>query len=720
MLNRIRLTKSSHWKFFKAGGLLQVSLGSAEDLARLEELDPKLWVALAYPVTGVEFDEKTLSLIDSDNDGRVRPPEIIEAVRWATLRMSDTEAWFRGEAPLSTTHIRPEAPDSERLIAAMRHILEEKGEPEGYVTVADVVDFSKRCSEFTLNGDGIIPPEAACEEELRNFLADVLLTVGGEADKSGKEGVSAALLERYLEEAKAALEWRKAEKADPAVLFLGENTSKAFESFAAVREKVDDYFFRCRLFAFDPRVGDSWSFGADTLAALSSKGRFEVMEASGALPLARISHLRPLPLAEGVNPTWLSRIGDFASDLVFPLLGDNITEISENDWAAINEKIGPYCAWYASKPATPLAERDEQTLEEILSSPSVCAASALMAEDLAKAEDFKLIDTLERLVRYRRDLPVLLRNFINFADFYDPDGLATFQVGTLYLDARSCELCFSVDDIGKHSSQSVSSKMFLAYCEIQRRSDGLKKTICAAFTAGGSQTLWIGRSGVFYDRTGRDWDATIVKVVENSISLKESFWSPWRKMARMVGEQVNKLIAAKESSTQASFKKGVEETGQSVSSGQPPVQPVAVQQAGGAAMASSVAALGIALGFISTAATAALGLLTGMPLWKTMLAIMGLFLMVSGPSMVLCYFRIRSRDLAPVLNACGWAVNKSIPLPIKLARRLTREAEIPASAALSAADDPYDDEKENRKTRITVLLVILALSLVALYFLRIR
>jgi hypothetical protein len=137
-------------------------------------------------------------------------------------------------------------------------------------------------------------------------------------------------------------------------------------------------------------------------------------------------------------------------------------------------------------------------------------------------------------------------------------------------------------------------------------------------------------------------------------------------------------------------------------------------------MASSVAALGIALGFISTAATAALGLLTGMPLWKTMLAIMGLFLMVSGPSMVLCYFRIRSRDLAPVLNACGWAVNKSIPLPIKLARRLTREAEIPASAALSAADDPYDDEKENRKTRITVLLVILALSLVALYFLRIR
>ena len=53
------------WKFFRAGGFNQVVISSGADLLNLDQLDQKLWVALACPTTGVEFDKATLALIDT-------------------------------------------------------------------------------------------------------------------------------------------------------------------------------------------------------------------------------------------------------------------------------------------------------------------------------------------------------------------------------------------------------------------------------------------------------------------------------------------------------------------------------------------------------------------------------------------------------------------------------------------------------------------------------
>jgi hypothetical protein len=67
------------WRFFRAGGFDQVRLESGRDVAALAELDQKLWVALACPTRGIEFDTRTLDLIDADHDGRIRAPEILES-----------------------------------------------------------------------------------------------------------------------------------------------------------------------------------------------------------------------------------------------------------------------------------------------------------------------------------------------------------------------------------------------------------------------------------------------------------------------------------------------------------------------------------------------------------------------------------------------------------------------------------------------------------------
>jgi len=95
------MNKNPHaWKFFRAGGFNQVVINSGADLLNLDQLDQKLWVALACPTTGVEFDKITLALIDTDKDGRVRAPELIAAAKWAGELMKNPDDLLKGSSTL--------------------------------------------------------------------------------------------------------------------------------------------------------------------------------------------------------------------------------------------------------------------------------------------------------------------------------------------------------------------------------------------------------------------------------------------------------------------------------------------------------------------------------------------------------------------------------------------------------------------------------------------
>src|SRR3954469_8813816 len=103
------------WKFFRVGGFDQVSITSGEDISRIGELDQKLWAALACPVKGLEFDERTLELIDIDHDGRVRAPEIIAAVAFADQYLKDIAIIRAGSDKLSITEIDDSQPIGKAL-----------------------------------------------------------------------------------------------------------------------------------------------------------------------------------------------------------------------------------------------------------------------------------------------------------------------------------------------------------------------------------------------------------------------------------------------------------------------------------------------------------------------------------------------------------------------------------------------------------------------------
>ena len=116
--------ESSHiWKFSRVGGVNRVNIESGEDLLHLQDLDQKLWTALSCPVHGLEIDEKTLELIDTDKDGRIRVPEILEAVNWICSVVTHPDIIIKQEALFPISALNKNNPEGKKLYASVKQIL---------------------------------------------------------------------------------------------------------------------------------------------------------------------------------------------------------------------------------------------------------------------------------------------------------------------------------------------------------------------------------------------------------------------------------------------------------------------------------------------------------------------------------------------------------------------------------------------------------------------
>src|SRR5690348_18324179 len=89
---------------------------------------------------------------------------------------------------------------------------------------------------------------------------------------------------------------------------LGLNTEAAAAGVKAVKPKVDEYFARGRLAAFDPRSINALNRDEKEYAALSVKDLTNTHADIASLPLAQVGATTPLPLTQGINPAWANAI----------------------------------------------------------------------------------------------------------------------------------------------------------------------------------------------------------------------------------------------------------------------------------------------------------------------------------------------------------------------------------------------------------------------------
>ncbi len=689
------------WRFFTAGGVAQVTLSQGADLLDLPALDQKLWAVLASPTRGLEIDARSLDFVDTDHDGRIRPPEILGAVAWAARVFANLDDLFKGTDSLPLAAIDRESDVGRVVLAGAQRILANIGSGDtDAITLAQVSDTQKIFQETKFNGDGVVPAHSADDAETREIIEDILKTLGGIPDRSGKPGVDQPTVDRFFDQTKAYADWLERGASSEAVRTLGDATDEAAAALAVVATKVDDYFARCRLAAYDGRVAPGLNASDAEITALAGSEIAPEDAAVSKFPLARCEAGRPLPLVEGTNPAWRTRLGAFARATVGPIFPTPKTSLTESEWEVIKQRFAAYRSWQAERPTEAAgAALGDPRVRALAQGDARKVISELITRDLALAAESNQIEAVEKAIRFGRDLVPLLRNFVNFADFYGARRGA-FQVGTLYIDGRSCDLCLPVHDVTKHAALASLARAFLIYCDCTGRKDAEKQSIVAAITGGDVDNIMAGRNGVFYDRKGDDWDATITRVVDNPISVRHAFLAPYKRFMRLIEEQINKRAATAQSASDQTLQKSAVDTASADQKTPATAEPPKKIDVG------TVAAIGVAVGGVATFFSSIAATFLGLGMWMPA-GLLALVLAISGPSMLIAWLKLRQRNIGPILDANGWAVNAFARINVPFGDALTSLAKLPPGAVRSFRD-PFAEKRRPWKFYSFVLLLAVA------------
>ena len=688
------------WEFENIGGTPRVKIRNGSDIANLDKLDTKMWTVLSCPVQGLEIDTKSLSYIDSNGDGKIRVSDVLSTAKWLTDAISNHDLILKGDDHIHIKEFNTATEIGSKLYNSSKQILENLGKQEQVVSFAETSDISKIFAQTRFNGDGIITEGTAEDPMEKAAIAAAVAATGGTADRSGIQGVNASQIEAFYASLSAYDAWQKAAVEAP----FGADTDSVIAAYNALDAKVKDFFMRSKLAAFSPASAEKLDVQASQIEAISAGNLAEKGEEIAQYPIARVTGKAEIDLAEPVNPAWAAQF----NSVVKAALPENKT-LSESDWASVASKINAYVAWKGSKAGAEVEPLGYEAVKQLLAENRKDALLALVASDAALAEEANNIDMVVKFLYVYRDFYRLLRNFITFEDFYCKEKNAIFQNGRLIVDQRECKFCMNVADMGKHNATAASSGMYLLYCDCTTKQSAAKLQIVAAVTVGEVGNLSVGKNAIYYDTKGVEWDAVITKIVDNPISVKQAFWSPYRRMATVVENLINKSAAEKDAKMMADATAKINAA--------PTSLPAAPADADGkqaatppfdiAKFAGIFAAIGMAVGMIGTALASLAEGIFALKWWQLLLSLIAILMIISGPAMVMAWMKLRRRNIAPLLNANGWAINASSKISIPFGETLTDSAKFP----LLKLKDPY--KKKGMSAGAKILWTLLAVLIVA-------
>lgn len=702
----LKKDKKYKWEFVNIGGASRVRINKGEDIAHLGELDPKMWTVLSCPITGLEIEEKSLKYMDCDADGKLRVNDIVSVAQWITSLLKNKDLILEGSASIDLSEINTEDANGLKLYNSAKQILKNLGKDGNVISLADTADITAIFEKTRFNGDGIITEASTDDETEKATIAAVVATMGGVQDRSGVAGAGVDQIENFYKNLSDYVSWCNAEVKAP----YGENTDALIDAYNALDAKVKDYFMRAELAAFSPDSTSSLDVQTARIEAISAENLASKKEEIAAYPLARITGNSEIDLTSPINPAWAAQF-----DLVRSVaIGEEKKAITLADWNGIGAKFAEYVAWKGAKAGSAVESLGLDSIKNFISQDKKAALLELVSKDAALKEEAENIEMVDRFLYIFRDFYRLLRNFVTLVDFYDKDKdtIAIFQSGTLIIDQRACRFCMKVTDMGKHNASAAASGMYLLYCDCKTKSSPATLQIVAAVTVGEIGEFMVGKNGIYYDNAGVEWDAVITKIIDNPISVAQAFWSPYKRMATAVENLINKSAADKDAKMMAKATTSINSApAVAAAPAGPDGKPVPAPPFDIAKFAGIFAAIGMAVGMIGTALASIFKGLFALSWWQLILVFAGILLLISGPAMVMAWMKLRRRNIAPLLNANGWAVNAASKISIPFGETLT---ELPKYPKMKLKD-PYAKKGMSVWKKWFIAGVVIGMAFVALW-----
>lgn len=679
-----------NWRYCSVGGVVRVIIETGEDIRHLPELDQKLWTVLSCPTKGLEFPEKTLQLLDTDNDNKIRVNEVVAASKWLCNVLRDPQQLISGGDGLSMDDFS-DTDEGKRLQTTAKQILESLGVERNTITIADTSDSIAIFAKTRFNGDGIITANSTEDEALKDIIAKAMEKIGSVEDRSGEQGINQEILEKFYQACTDYAAWCHAAESD---LPYGDDTEAALAAVEAIKAKIADYFMRCNLIAFDEDTAAALDVQVAKIESISGNDLTTCGDEIASYPLARPNKDCQLLLNGVVNPTWKAAFDELKVRVLDKDFADK-ESITEDEWKSVVAKFDAFAAWKGAKTGVEVEDLGIEVVDKLLAENRQADLQAIIDQDNAVADEVNAISEVDKLLYLKRDFYKLLCNYVTMADFYSrkEGNEAVFQCGRLYIDQRCLDLCIRVEDMAKQTEMAGLSGMYLLYCTCTSKVKNQTMNIVAVLTDGDVDNMRVGKNAIFYDRSGQDWDAVVTKIVDNPVSIRQAFWSPYRKLGRFITDKINKNAAEKEAKSMQNLTAQTETAITTTQSGMASAQqnpngnnqpkPQTPQAFDIAKFAGIFAAIGMALGMIGAAIMAIID-----P-WYNLFILLGVVMVcTSGPSMFIAWTKLRKRNLGPVLNANGWAINSKLLVNIIFGQTLTGMAKYP-KLDLKQLSDPF-------------------------------
>jgi len=659
----------------RVGRTCQAVLEGGEDLSSILTLDEALWVATSAPTSAFNCDPLFLSAVDEDGNGRITSGEIKRAVEWLFGRLADRSRLGEGKAEVALSAVRSEDEAGKELLKAAEYILRERGESgKETISLEEVSDFVDGLDLRPLRGEGVVVPEAAPDPELAEFLADARSTAA-KVSKAGeaKQGLTLEEVRSFADLCRTYLAWKNKCDIPPGrtsteIMPLGPATPEGHAKLKDLEERIDFFFKACRELEF---------FGGETPGGLGRKAEGEIPDLAAA-PLSKPEPGASLPLSgRKVNPVYRPSLAAFREEVVKPLLGRDVEEISEEEWNRIKASFEPYAEHLACKEGAEVETLPLAKVERYASGKLEEAAERLFEADRELLDVKKRAVELRKLILFHAHLYRLVNNFVSFPDLYATDRRALFERGSAVIDGRWFNLAVPVEDLRTHVERARSSNLLVLYLEVTGSRPEEKFTVAVPATSGTRGNLGVGKRGVFFDTEGREFDAVVVELIENPISLLEALAAPFVGAWRFLVGKIETWSERAEKTLQEKLDKALEAVGR----GQ--VAPAA-PAARGTAPAGVIAWLSVSVAALSSAWAFMVKQLSALSLstivWGVAATVGALSMAVLIPVGTVAFLKLRRQDLSSLLEGSGWAINARMRLTPDQRRHFTRRPHFPLSA----------------------------------------
>ena len=689
------MKKNDHILFRHVGSCRQPSIICADDMKKIIELDSALWAVNSIPNDAIVADSEFLKFLDTDANGRIRPDELRNALKWLLGVLKNYSNIDAASDVLELDFFNDEHPDSAMLKSSFKLILNNMNLPEdASLTLAQLRNTASIIGAGNSNGDGIVTLENTADADLARIIGNIMKICGTKTDLSTLPGIDTELLDEYLKRAAAQRDWLKAGIQLEMDSVYKEKAGDFFKSYQSVMDKLNEYFMLCGALTNE----DEERFG--TQLKIDPQNIQALQEFIQNAPAAQLSAKKILDMTRWVNPLCINALADFMHKAFEAGAIANDTILTQAEWNTIVGNFSARLQWNATGADEKFAGMTVEDIELDLDENTVQKLRSLIEHDRSVSTEIKAVETLRKLALYQKYMLKFVNNFVSLAELFNPNILSMVQPGYVIMDGRYFTLNVCVNNLAEHKKIIQRSNICVMYLALETTVNNAvrKMTIATAVTSGTMRNIFIGKCGIFYAGDGTEYDAKVIDFVQQPVSFMEALLQPFYSFGSFVTKQADKFFSTRSKDVESALNKQVDSAAKGKGA---IIDPKAVQQT--PAISGSMLLMGGGVGLAALGSSVAFiaNSVQNVAAWKIVAVLFGIAFTISAPMMLVSIVKLMNRRVSDFFAAGGWAVNLQMRLSRKMGLLFTRRPKIPFGVTMRGdlLDLVRYDEKKHRKNK---------------------